>query len=45
MEWEYMDEHTAMTLIYELRAKCLRQLAMEHERIQRVADRGDGLLC
>ena len=41
MEWEYMDDHTAMALIYELRAKCIRELEMERERIQRVSDRGE----
>mmetsp|Transcript_283 Transcript_283/g.480 ORF Transcript_283/g.480 Transcript_283/m.480 type:complete len:636 (-) Transcript_283:1232-3139(-) len=39
-EWEYY-EHSAMTLIYELRAKCLRELDMEYERIRRVVDKGD----
>ncbi|KAG7359117.1 senescence-associated protein [Nitzschia inconspicua] len=41
MEWEFMDGHTAMTLLYELRAKCVRAIAVEQERIRRVAETGD----
>jgi Senescence-associated protein len=40
-EWEFMDDHTAMTLLYELRAHCLREIAREQERLRRVADKGD----
>jgi hypothetical protein len=40
-EWEYGVEHSAMPLIYELRAKCLRELDLKQERIRRMADKGD----
>jgi hypothetical protein len=41
LDWEYMDDHSAMALIYELRARCKREIELEQERIRRVADRGD----
>ncbi|KAL3906619.1 MAG: hypothetical protein SGILL_009196 [Bacillariaceae sp.] len=41
MDWEYMDDHSAMALIYELRAKCLFLSRMEQERIRRVSTKGD----
>lgn len=42
-EWEFFldDDDTAVTLIYEIRAKCLREIAQEQERIRRVSDTGD----
>ena len=41
IEWEYMDNHSAMALLYEIRAKCLREIDLEQERLQRLAERGD----
>ena len=43
-EWDICSEYyqsAAMTLVYELRAKCLRELDLERERIRRVVDNGE----
>jgi hypothetical protein len=40
VDWEYMD-HSSMTLLYEIRARCLREIDLERERIQRVCDKGN----
>jgi hypothetical protein len=43
-EWDICSEHYqsgAITLVYEIRAKCLRELDLERERIRRVADNGE----
>lgn len=39
-QWEFM-EHTETTLIWELRAMCLRLIDREQERVARVAKTGD----
>jgi hypothetical protein len=39
-EWDHLDQ-TTIPVIYELRAKCLRELDLERERIRRVTDKAD----
>eukprot|EP00980_Cylindrotheca_fusiformis_P009787 scaffold2156_cov115-Cylindrotheca_fusiformis.AAC.12 len=41
MEWEFMEHHTEMNLILELRAFCLRHIEREQQRIARVIQTGD----
>jgi len=41
-EWDPIGyQSAAMTLLYEIRAKCLRELDLEQERIRRVVDNGE----
>lgn len=40
-EWDHIMDQTTISVIYELRAKCLRELDLERERVRRVTDKAD----